>query len=783
MLASCFSRIAIFVSVLTVWVAVSRAVPATNRAFGFTQSWKYQIQNLDGMAWPASDYDDALWPSGGSLLFIEDALLPEPKTTPLPPREGGAGPLRCYYFRTSVLLSNTPAITSLVFSNLIDDGAVFYLNGVEVKRVGMGDGPVTYTTLASREVGDATAFDVFSLSGPVLARLREGDNVIAAEVHQATAASSDVVFGCSLTTVVDPESPTFVWLVSPTTASSIVLGSTCLVEASVSQLFGGVAKVEFLANGVKFGEATTPPYTATWIIGSLGSHTLTAVAYNSDGISSISPGVSVFATRPALPKLVRGPYLQTGTPHSVVVCWRTDLPSTSQVVYGTNLAHLDQSVFTDSYTTNHALQLTNLHPATRYYYALNTDAGQLAPPHLQQYYQSAPLPGDTPPIRVWAIGDAGAGDSNQTAVRNAYYNFTGTNHTDVWLQLGDNAYPTGTDSQLQTQVFTMYSNLLARTVTWPTLGNHDTANSSVFTNTYPYFDAFVLPTRGEAGGAPSGCEQYYSFDYGNVHFICLDSMTSNLATNGPMANWLRSDLAAATNLWLIAYWHHAPYAKGHRDSDTDPNMRAMRENFVPILEAAGVDLVLGGHAHIYGRSFLLNGHYGLSDTLIRNMLLTDSGGRATNGGGSYVKPLIAHAPHQGTVYAVVGCSGMLNPGLMNHPALFRQTMVLGSLCLQINSNRLDALFLRETGAIDDAFTIVKENMTNRIVTAQLMPNGSCLLHAIGVAGRVYTVEATDSLRPPQWRVLGSTRAGGDGVFLFTDPTSISIPQRFYRMRQ
>ena len=54
-------------------------------------------------------------------------------------------------------------------------------------------------------------------------------------------------------------------------------------------------------------------------------------------------------------------------------------------------------------------------------------------------------------------------------------------------------------------------------------------------------------------------EEYYSFDYANIHFICLDSMTQSRATNGPMANWLRADLAATTNQWIIAYWHHPPY--------------------------------------------------------------------------------------------------------------------------------------------------------------------------------------------------------------------------------
>ncbi len=176
--------------------------------------------------------------------------------------------------------------------------------------------------------------------------------------------------------------------------------------------------------------------------------------------------------------------------------------------------------------------------------------------------------------------------------------------------LGDNAYSNGTDAEYQSAVFDIYPTLLRKSVVWPTMGNHDGYSSTSSSQSGPYFSIFSLPKNAEAGGVASGTEAYYSFDYGNIHFICLDSEGSSRSSHGAMLEWLRLDLAATTKDWIIAYWHHPPYSKGSHDSDTETNLVDMRQNALPILEAGGVDLVLTGHSHSYERSYLLDGHYG-----------------------------------------------------------------------------------------------------------------------------------------------------------------------------
>jgi hypothetical protein len=84
--------------------------------------------------------------------------------------------------------------------HVIDDGAVFYLNGAEIYRVGMTN-PVTSTTPAERVVSDAVYEGPFELS---VTNLVSGTNLLAVEVHQNGATSSDIVFGVALEALLLP---------------------------------------------------------------------------------------------------------------------------------------------------------------------------------------------------------------------------------------------------------------------------------------------------------------------------------------------------------------------------------------------------------------------------------------------------------------------------------------------------------------------------------------------------------------------------------------------------
>jgi hypothetical protein len=249
---------------------------------------------------------------------------------------------------------------------------------------------------------------------------------------------------------------------------------------------------------------------------------------------------------------------------------------------------------------------------------------------------------------------------------------------------------------------------------WPTLGNHDAGSAASVTQSGAYYDMFTLPTLGQAGGLMSGTEAYYSFDYGNVHFICLDSEGTDRSVDGAMLTWLKNDLAATKQDWIISFFHHPPYTKGSHDSNTEQKLVDMRKNALPILEAGGADLNLTGHSHSYERSFLLDGHYGTQDTLSAKMKL-DAGDGRPDGKGAYHKRTFGKGAHEGAVYVVAGSSGKVSPqneksakrGYLDHPAMFLSLPRLGSLVLDVNGNRLDASFLSEAGERLDHFSIVK----------------------------------------------------------------------------
>ena len=208
----------------------------------------------------------------------------------------------------------------------------------------------------------------------------------------------------------------------------------------------------------------------------------------------------------------------------------------------------------------------------------------------------------------------------------------------------------------------------------------------------------------------SGTEAYYSFDYGNAHFISLNTCDVDRSRDGVMAKWLKADLAANKLDWTIAYFHHPPYPKGSHESDAvkgeNTDLTEVRENLIPILEEGGTDLVLLGHSHSYERSYLLDGHYGRSKSLKESHKKNKGSGRE-DGDGAYTKPTLGPAPHEGTVYVVAGSSGKISGGSLDHPAMYFSTNSLGSLVLDIEGPKLQATFLNEAGKKLDYFTILK----------------------------------------------------------------------------
>jgi len=129
--------------------------------------------------------------------------------------------------------------------------------------------------------------------------------------------------------------------------------------------------------------------------------------------------------------------------------------------------------------------------------------------------------------------------------------------------------------------FEIERKLMARAPLFPALGNHE--------GNHPrYFDLFYLP----------GNERWYTFDYGNARFVCLQ--VDGIADFGPGSEqyaWLEQSLAANTQPWLFVYFHIPPYS-----SVQDGLEDNVRQALPPLFERYGVDVVFNGHKHNYERN-------------------------------------------------------------------------------------------------------------------------------------------------------------------------------------
>jgi len=156
--------------------------------------WKYLDDGTDqGTLWREPGFDDTAWPSGQAQLGYGDG----DEDTVISYGDDPDNKYPCYYFRHSFNVTDPAAYDSLHLLFLRDDGCVIYLNGAEIARSNMPDGDVTFKTPASGGTSGAEedAWHEFTVD-PAL--LTMGTNVLAAEIHQVNATSSDISFDLEL---------------------------------------------------------------------------------------------------------------------------------------------------------------------------------------------------------------------------------------------------------------------------------------------------------------------------------------------------------------------------------------------------------------------------------------------------------------------------------------------------------------------------------------------------------------------------------------------------------
>ncbi len=216
-------------------------------------------------------------------------------------------------------------------------------------------------------------------------------------------------------------------------------------------------------------------------------------------------------------------------------------------------------------------ELTGLEPTHIYCYQLFADDIALTEP---APLATAAAPHPTDHIRFVAVGDTGTGGAAQRAIGK----WISAQPFDLMLFMGDIAYNSGTAAQLQNNFFSVYKHFLRYVPAYPAIGNHERRTR----RGRPYFEAFVLPEP----------ERYYSFDWGNVHFVAIDTTQRD----SKQLVWLDEDLGRNKLPWVIVFGHHPMYTNSMRG----PQLW-IRRAFSKILTDHHVDMVVTGHEHQYER--------------------------------------------------------------------------------------------------------------------------------------------------------------------------------------
>ena len=279
----------------------------------------------------------------------------------------------------------------------------------------------------------------------------------------------------------------------------------------------------------------------------------------------------------------RDQYVQNVSTSSAVIAWMSEEPGAGFVRYG-ETRELEHERGDGRTGKRHSVTLSGLRPGSRYYYRV-AGAQKIAS------FRTA-LEGPGSGFTFAVVGDSGTGSRAQRAVASLLERM----QPDLILHTGDVVYPKGDDADYDPKFFTPYRRIIGGVPIFPSLGNHDVETK----NGAPYLENFHLPRNN-----PENTGRYYSFDWGNAHFVALDSelyYDDEGGDPGRQKAWLERDLGETRQPWKFAFFHRPPYSSSEHGSDL-----VVREDLEPVLARHGVDLVFNGHDHHYERTVQIRG--------------------------------------------------------------------------------------------------------------------------------------------------------------------------------
>ncbi len=266
--------------------------------------------------------------------------------------------------------------------------------------------------------------------------------------------------------------------------------------------------------------------------------------------------------------------------------WETSQPTTGQVEYGDgdDLSNREPAA---QKATIHEVRLTGLGAGTEYSYRITSDGVS------SDVHRFTTAVEEAAPFRFAFYGDNKDGPMNHRRVADAIL----AAEPALVIHNGDLVNTGWVAKQWDRLFFDPARRLMHAVPLYPVMGNHEMGAQL-------FLDYFSLP----------GNERWYSFDFGNAHFVVLESDVDRMLDGSEQIAWLERDLAASEATWKFVNLHHPPFSASR---DYHESERLVRKNLLhPIFERHRVDMVFSGHDHNYERTLPIGSSGGHAVTYV-----------------------------------------------------------------------------------------------------------------------------------------------------------------------
>src|SRR3989339_149112 len=441
---------------------------------------------------------------------------------------------------------------------------------------------------------------------------------------------------------------------------------------------------------------------------------------------------------------------------TMVVSWwtTTNTSSQGQVRYGTSSGNYTNTVsknptYSSQYSINaQSVRIDNLLPDTQYYYSCGnaTDGWST-----ERTFRTGPAIGSTKSIRIAVTSDVHSYDDRATQVKNKIKAYNPM----LAVYSGDLVTNNGELQSEWNDFFTRYDDFISNVPFFSATGNHDVHDSEGF---YSNLDLFDWPKNSD------GNERWYSFNYGNAHFVCLRLIQdgSTIPVGSAQYNWLENDLKVADSnpniRWKFVSFHAHPYCNAS-SSGGHPRNTNILKTVCPLFDKYKVDLVFNGHSHVYERSKKMKNTTTTVDQVVEN-------------GPNY------DGTKEGTVYVEIGPAGQTARSVVVefYTAAYKNGLQtygiidIDNLNNKLTFNAYGHNTSNNTSSLIETFTITKPPLTPPDYTVICSANPTSIT-GNGISQSTITATVKDKNGA---NATGQVTFSVNGSGTLTTPTTVNI---------